>query len=422
MESRRGGWRLSPGQRKATVLLHILCGIGWMGADIVLMILLSTGLTTDDGAVAAASYRAVSVFVPVAVPVFSLGVLGTGLLLGWGTKWGILRHWWVMVKLALSVVMVVLVFVALVPGVNDLEEPDAALSAEAVRDSLGAAPTDMFFPPVVSFLMLGIAAVLSVSKPWRRTPWGRPSRLEREAEDGAGEAVDAGSDLFEGAGWAGEALERFEARQGEEGVHGVAEVGGGGEAVLGGDAGQEVFEDVAAALVPEADDRVEVLVQGGEGVEAAGDAAAGTPEAGEDGDDLRQTLEGVGMGEGCSHSHHATGGGEGVAQGFEEPGFGAELVVDGGAGDVGLAGDGVDGEAGEAVVGVEQVARGGDDAVACLVDCHLAAAELVGTRAHRVGFLGRGAGVSGTTYRRTLGRRSAVSAGAPLTHLDRQSV
>lgn len=175
MANRRTGWRLSPGLRKATLVLHIVCGIGWMGADIVLFILLYTGLTTDDSAIAAACYTAVSVFVPMAVPVLSLGMLGTGLILGWGTKWGVLRYWWVVIKLALAVVMVALVFFSLVPGVNDLETTDATLSADAVRDSLGSAPAQMMFPPVVSFAMLGIAAILSVFKPWRRTPWSPSS-------------------------------------------------------------------------------------------------------------------------------------------------------------------------------------------------------------------------------------------------------
>ncbi len=175
MVNRRAGWRLSPRLRKATLVLHIVSGVGWMGADIALFILLYTGLTTDDGAIAASCYTAVSVFVPAAVPVLSVGMLATGLLLGWGTKWGVLRYWWVVVKLALAVTMVVLVFVSLVPGVNDLANPDATQSADAVRDSLGSAPTQLMFPPVVSFAMLGIATVLSVFKPWRRTPWSTPN-------------------------------------------------------------------------------------------------------------------------------------------------------------------------------------------------------------------------------------------------------
>lgn len=34
MADRRTGWRPSPRQRKVTPLVHILSGIGWLGADI----------------------------------------------------------------------------------------------------------------------------------------------------------------------------------------------------------------------------------------------------------------------------------------------------------------------------------------------------------------------------------------------------
>jgi hypothetical protein len=175
---RRTGWRLSPRQRKVTLLAHLLSGIGWMGADVVLFILLYTGLTTNDGQLAASCYIAVTVFVPIAVPVLSLGMLGTGLLLGWGTKWGLVRYWWVFVKLAMALILTVLVFIALVPGINDLPEADPTLGAGAVRDTIGEATTGLLFPPIVSFTMLGIAAVLSVFKPWSRTPWSKTNERE----------------------------------------------------------------------------------------------------------------------------------------------------------------------------------------------------------------------------------------------------
>lgn len=158
-----------------------------MGLDVGLFLLLLTGLRTDDGQLAAACYRAVAVIVPVAVPVLGLGMLLTGLLLGWGTTWGLLRYWWVFAKLVMGIVLTVLVFIALVPGVNDLATPDPALSAEAVRDTIGEATTGLLFPPIVSFLMLGIAAILSVFKPWGRTPWtpaaqARPVRRAAAAD------------------------------------------------------------------------------------------------------------------------------------------------------------------------------------------------------------------------------------------------
>ncbi len=176
MATRTGTWRLAPTWRKSLLVLHLVAGIGWMGLDVGLFLLLFTGLNTTDGALAAACYTAVAVIVPVAVPVLSLGMLATGLLLGWGTTWGLLRYWWVFVKLVLALVLTALVFLSLVPGVSELPALLIAdPSAVVVRASLGSAPSQLMFPPVVSFLTLGFASVLAVFKPWGRTSWsGEP--------------------------------------------------------------------------------------------------------------------------------------------------------------------------------------------------------------------------------------------------------
>ena len=72
-----------------------------------------------------------------------------------------------------------------------------------------------------------------------------------------------------------------------------------------------------------------------------------------------------------------------VAQGFEEPDFGAKLVVDGHAGNIGLACNGINGKAVEAIAGREQFAGRSEDARSRLFGGHLALTESVGTRAHR---------------------------------------
>jgi hypothetical protein len=75
--------------------------------------------------------------------------------------------------------MTVLVFVSLVPAVSDIAVLSATtMSAEAVRDSLGTLPTMLLVPPIVSFLMLGVAVILSIFKPWQRTSGSRASGLE----------------------------------------------------------------------------------------------------------------------------------------------------------------------------------------------------------------------------------------------------
>ncbi len=89
----------------------------------------------------------------------------TGVLLGLGTKYGLVRYWWVAVKLVLNVVLVTLVLFLLMPSLGPL--------AGAARDSLtGGAPlpdlSGLAFPPVVSTTAVLVAMTLSVFKPWGR--------------------------------------------------------------------------------------------------------------------------------------------------------------------------------------------------------------------------------------------------------------
>jgi hypothetical protein len=146
-------WRLTPMARKALLVLHVIAGIGWIGVDIALLVLLFTARTSDDAALVISGFNAIGLIVPIAVPPLSLGILVTGLILGLGTRWGLVRYWWVLIKLLLSLVMTVLVFVSLVPAVRGIAVlSTTTLSADAIRASLGAIPTMLLFPPTVSLL------------------------------------------------------------------------------------------------------------------------------------------------------------------------------------------------------------------------------------------------------------------------------
>jgi len=180
--------RLTPTGRKAVLVLHIAGGVGWLGLDVGLLILAATGLTTDTGRIAASCYTAIGLVVPPAVLTLSLIMLATGLILGLGTKWGLLRYWWVLVKLALGLVLTGLVLFALLPATVALPEAVASAgdgSGAAVRAALGATPVQLMFPPVVSFLALGFALVVSVFKPWgkvqRFAAVRKRARTQREA-------------------------------------------------------------------------------------------------------------------------------------------------------------------------------------------------------------------------------------------------
>ena len=166
------GPRLGRNARRTLLVLHVACGVGWMGADVVLAILMLTGWFSGDGPTVAAAYTAARLVIPPAVPVLAGGL---------GTKYGLVQWWWVFVKLVIGVVLTVLVFVLLLPGALDLPTGLTG-TADEIRDQVGREGRHLLFPPLVSFVALAFSLVVSVFKPWGRTRWGR-ERVERQRRE-----------------------------------------------------------------------------------------------------------------------------------------------------------------------------------------------------------------------------------------------
>jgi hypothetical protein len=161
-----GAFSLGRRWRRITLILHIVAGGAWIGIDVMVAVLVCTGRFATDAEVRGLAYRALAAFVVWPMLTAGLLCLVTGLVLGLGTKWGLLRYWWIVVKLALNLVLCTLILVALEPGMD-------AVAAYGRDLSAGAEPppevSTLFFPPAVSLTALTIATVLAVVKPWGRT-------------------------------------------------------------------------------------------------------------------------------------------------------------------------------------------------------------------------------------------------------------
>ncbi|TDD71998.1 hypothetical protein E1262_04595 [Jiangella aurantiaca] len=158
-------WRLSGRTRKAVLVTHILSAGTWFGMDIVMGVLVFAALGTDSDETRAVTYQALELFAVWPMATAGLVCLASGVLLGLGSKYGLVRYWWVAVKLFLNVLLSTLVLLSLRPGVRDLAEQGRLLG-----DGLDAlpAPGDLVFPPIVSTSLLLVAFLLSVYKPWGR--------------------------------------------------------------------------------------------------------------------------------------------------------------------------------------------------------------------------------------------------------------
>jgi hypothetical protein len=150
--------------------MHKASAGAWIGIDVVMAAVVFTALLADDYT-KALCYRALEMFVVWPLLASSgLVCLASGIALGLGTKWGLLRFWWVAVKLALNLVLVALVTFALRPGVSEMaERGQRFMTGEAASLAVG----DLIFPPIVSTSALLITFVLAVFKPWGRLRKGR---------------------------------------------------------------------------------------------------------------------------------------------------------------------------------------------------------------------------------------------------------
>jgi hypothetical protein len=153
-------WRLHPVLRKVLLVTHIASAGSWLGMDLVLGVL-AFGALGADRPVAAAYATAMGAFIGWPIVVLAVLTLASGIVLGLGSKYGLIRTWWVLVKLALTLVLLVLVLTLLLPGV-------AELTATASSGSGFVMDNQLLFPPVVSTSALLFAMILSVAKPWGR--------------------------------------------------------------------------------------------------------------------------------------------------------------------------------------------------------------------------------------------------------------
>ena len=153
--------RLKSRARKTVLSIHVSASVALVGATASVLVLALRAGAADRADDAHALYTAIETLAfALAIP-FSMISLATGITLGLGTHWGVLRHRWVAAKLGLQVAIILTGALAVGPLTASLA--DAAAAPGALE--LGAARWQM---PLAGALNLGFALTavgLSVFKP-----------------------------------------------------------------------------------------------------------------------------------------------------------------------------------------------------------------------------------------------------------------
>lgn len=157
---------MAPRLRKSALTVHVVSSVGWLGAVVVFLGLSIAGLTSQDVQTVRAAYLAMeSIGWFVLVP-FSLASLLTGLVQSLGTKWGLLRHYWVLAKLLINVLasIILLMYTQTLSALADIASANADLGVLRSPSPLLHAAAGL--------LLLLMAATLSVYKPRGMTRYG----------------------------------------------------------------------------------------------------------------------------------------------------------------------------------------------------------------------------------------------------------
>ncbi|MGK8524891.1 hypothetical protein ACRS6B_26635 [Nocardia asteroides] len=160
---------LRPRTRKIWLVLHVGFSVSWLGLAMAMLALAVVGATADDGSLRRHAYEFMHIFDrALVIPVVLLS-LGTGLVVSFGTRWGLVRHHWVVAKFCIALSIPVF---AVVRESHWVRTALAGVRQDRAAD-LGGTDVALWVCFVVFSLLLWIATALSTVKPWGMTRWGK---------------------------------------------------------------------------------------------------------------------------------------------------------------------------------------------------------------------------------------------------------
>jgi hypothetical protein len=161
---------MAPGLRKFALTAHVTVSLSWLGAVAAFLALALAGLAGQNAPTVRAAYIAADLVTWAVIVPLCLASLLTGVVQGLGTAWGLLRHWWVLIKLVLTVVATALLLLH--------TQPIGHLGAVAATGGGFGAELDgmrvqLVADAAAALLALLGATALAVYKPRGLTRFGR---------------------------------------------------------------------------------------------------------------------------------------------------------------------------------------------------------------------------------------------------------
>lgn len=161
---------MTPALRKLALTLHITFSVGWLGAAAAYLAVAVAALASGESAAMRVAYPTLELIGWLVIVPLCGAALLSGLVQSLGTPWGLFRHYWVVAKLALTLVAT---------GVLLAHLPAVSHAATLAAQGLAAPPTrhgtllaSLVVHAAGGIVVLLAVTALSVFKPWGRTPLG----------------------------------------------------------------------------------------------------------------------------------------------------------------------------------------------------------------------------------------------------------
>lgn len=159
---------MSPKLNRVMLTTRITVSVGWFGAVAVFIALAVTGIASANMQLARSSYIAMELSGWFVIVPFCIASLVIGIVQALGTKWGLLKHYWSVVKVILTLLATVALLLQIKP-IGGL-----SLAASGNVDFTNALP-DLKLQIVANagaaFLLLLAIITISVFKPMGKTKW-----------------------------------------------------------------------------------------------------------------------------------------------------------------------------------------------------------------------------------------------------------
>jgi hypothetical protein len=170
---------MSPGLRKLALAAHLTLSVGWIGAVAAYLALDVTVATGQDAQTLRAAYLGMGWIVRYVIVPLAFASLLTGLVMSLGTKWGLFRHYWVLISFVLTIIatVVLLLETRAIRSFVDMAA-DPATSTEHLR----AMPSTLVHS-VGGTVVLLVILVLNVYKPQGLTRYGWRKQEERSQRE-----------------------------------------------------------------------------------------------------------------------------------------------------------------------------------------------------------------------------------------------